>query len=86
MFNDGEWDEFSNIFGGRVEPFLKLLSRRGLLSEIDVAMVDDRYPELTNEVMLTLLEHDPSYINYIVGLLSDVSTRDGGYYLELRDL
>ena len=86
MFNDGEWDEFSNIFGGRVEPFLKLLSRRGLLSEIEVQMVDDRYPELTNEVMLTLLEHDPSYINYIVGLLSDVSTRDGGYYLELRDL
>lgn len=86
MFNDGEWDEFSNIFGGELKPFLSLLSRRGLLSEIDVKQVDDQYPELTNEVMLTLLEHDPYYINYIVDLLSDVSTRDGGYYLELRDL
>lgn len=86
MFNDGEWNKFSDIFGGKVEPFLKLLSRRGLLSEIDVAMVDDQYPELTNEVMLTLLENDPSYINYIIDLLSDVSTRDGGYYLQLRDL
>jgi hypothetical protein len=69
-----------------VEPFLKLLSRRGLLSEIDVAMVDDRYPELTNEVMLTLLENDPSYINYIIDLLSDVSSREDGYYLQLTDL
>ena len=86
MFNDGDWNEFSDIFGGKVEPFLKLLSRRGLLSEIDVAMVDDQYPELTNEVMLTLLENDPSYINYIIDLLSDVSTREDGYYLQLTGL
>jgi len=87
MFNDGDWDEFSNIFGNDVSKFLLLIKRRGLLDKIDVDSVEYNDASLVNGIQLFMLENDPSYYNTIVkSFLSDVEVRNDGYYLRLRDL
>jgi hypothetical protein len=87
MFNDGDWDEFSNIFGNDVSKFLLLIKRRGLLDQIDVDSVEYNYASLVNGIQLFMLENDPSYYNTIVkSFLSDVEVRNDGYYLMLSDL
>jgi len=87
MFNDGDWDEFSNIFGNDVSKFLLLIKRRGLLDQIDVDSVEYNDGALVNGIQLFMLENDPSYYNTIVKeFLSDVEIRNDGYYLRLRDL
>jgi hypothetical protein len=87
MFNDGDWDEFSNIFGNDVSKFLLLFKRRGLLDQIDIDSVEYNYASLVNGIQLFMLENDPSYYNTIVkSFLSDVEVRNDGYYLRLRDL
>lgn len=87
MFNDGDWDEFSNIFGNDVSKFLLLIKRRGLLDQIDIDSVEYNYASLVNGIQLFMLENDPSYYNTIVkSFLSDVEVRNDGYYLMLSDL
>jgi hypothetical protein len=85
--NNGDWPEFSQIFGGDVDRFLSTVKRYGLLDSIDLTNVDYHDPELVNPIMLIMLENDPSYINTIVKeFLPDVEVKSDGYYLRLRDL
>lgn len=86
-FNNGEWEDFSHIFGNDITQFLNLIKRRGLLDQFDLYSIRDNDEFLLNEVMLFLLNEDPSYINTIVkDFLSDVEIRENGYYLRLSDL
>jgi hypothetical protein len=86
-FNDGEWEEFSNIFGDDIGRFLFTVRRSGFLDYLDLDSVNYNDDSLVNEIMLYRLNEDPSYINTIVqNYLSDVEIRDDGYYLRLRDL
>lgn len=86
-FNDGEFESFSDIFGGDASKFLSLVKRRGLLDKIDVDSVEYNDGSLVNGLQLFMLEDDPSYYNTIVKeFLSDVEIRNDGYYLRLRDL
>lgn len=86
-FNDGEFESFSDIFGGDASKFLSLVKRRGLLDKIDVDSVEYNDGSLVNGLQLFMLEDDPSYYNTIVkDFLSDVEIRNDGYYLRLRDL
>jgi hypothetical protein len=87
-FNDGEWDEFSNIFGGEVKPFLTLLKRRGMLDMIDLKSIWNEDEYILNEVMLDLLElNDEEYFTkFVQDFIDDVEIRSDGYYLRLSDV
>jgi len=86
-FNNGEWEEFSNIFGDDIGRFLFTVKRSGFLDYLDLDSVSYNDNSLVNEIMLYRLNEDPSYINTIVqNYLSDVEIRENGYYLRLRDL
>jgi hypothetical protein len=87
-FNNGEWDEFSNIFNGEVKPFLTLLNRRGMLDMIDLKSIWNEDEYILNEVMLDLLElNNEEYFNkFVQEFISDVEIRSDGYYLRLSDV
>jgi hypothetical protein len=85
--NDGDWDDISNIFSDNIRLFLSSVKRAGLLSTIDLDNISRHNEELINEIMLFILNNDPSYLNTIVkDNLTDVEVRADGYYLKLADL
>ena len=86
-FNNGEWDEFSQIFGGNIINFLSLIKRRGFLDQIDTDNIYQEDVYLYNSVLKFLLENDPSLLNSIVKEhFSDIEIRPDGYYLRLDNL
>lgn len=85
--NNGDWDDISDIFGDNIMLFLSSVKRAGLLSTIDLDNISRNNEELINEIMLFILNNDPSYINTIAkDILTDVEVRADGYYLKLADL
>ena len=85
-FNNGEWDEFSEIFGDNIENFLSLLKRRGFLFDIDLDQVYYEDSHLFNQVLLTMLSVNPEYLKTVTQTyFDDVAIRPDGYYLKLRD-
>jgi hypothetical protein len=85
--NEGDWDDISNIFSDNIKLFLSSVKRAGLLSTIDLDNISRHNEELINEIMLFILNNDPSYLNTIVkDILTDVEVRADGYYLKLADL
>jgi hypothetical protein len=85
-FNNGEWDEFSQIFNDDANNFLSLIKRRGFLFEIDLKSLYDNDEYLFNPTLKMMLEVDPSYLTKVVqDYLHDVIIRPDGYYLKLRD-
>lgn len=86
-FNNGEWDEFSQIFDKNVFNFLSLVKKRGFLDQIDTDNIYQEYDYLYNPVLKYLLEDDPSLLNLIVKEhFSDIEIRPDGYYLLLSNL
>ena len=86
-FNNGEWEELSPIFGDSISRFLSSVKRSGLLDKIDIDNISREDESIVNEIMLFILENDPSYLNTIVKeVLTDVEVRADGYYLRLGDL
>jgi hypothetical protein len=86
-FNDGEWEELSPIFGDSISRFLSSVKRSGLLDKIDIDNIYREDESIVNEIMLFILEDEPSYLNTIVkNILTDVDVRADGYYLKLADL
>lgn len=86
-FNNGDWDEFSNVFGGDVNKFYSYVKRAGFLDYFDLESIKYYDERFINELLLYRLQNDPSYLNEIVqNFLSDVEIRGDGYYLRLRDL
>ncbi len=86
-FNNGEWDDISDVFGGDVKRFYSYVKRAGFLNYFDLDSIHYEDERFVNELMLYRLQNDPSYLNEIVqGFLSDVEIRGDGYYLMLSDL
>lgn len=86
-FNNGEWEELSPIFGDSISRFLSSVKRSGLLDKIDIDNISREDESIVNEIMLFILENDPSYLNTIVkDILTDVDVRADGYHLRLADL
>jgi len=86
-FNNGDWEEFSNIFGDDVSKFLSLVKRRGFLDQIDIDSVRRFDNEQVNPTLKTLLELNPSFLDDIIEYnFSDIEKRSDGYYLKLSDL
>jgi len=85
-FNNGEWEDFSSIFGDDINTFLSFIKKRGFLFEIDLNSLYDNDEYLFNSTLKMMLEVDPSYLTTVVqSYLSDVIIRPDGYYLKLRD-
>lgn len=85
-FNNGEWEDFSSIFGDSINKFLSFIEKKGFLFDIDLELVYDNDQYLFNPTLKMMLEVDPSYLTTVVqSYLSDVIIRPDGYYLKLRD-
>jgi len=85
-FNEGEWEEFSVHFNDNLELFINIINKYGLLG-----MIDPLNPVLQDEqnlILYKLINLDPERWTHFIAekvINSDITIRNGKYYLHLRD-
>ncbi len=87
-FNEGNWENFSQVFGDDLNRFLTLLKRKELLHLLDIDNIHYHDEYLVNPILSYMLKSNPNEtLKFIVDkFLNDVEIREDGYYLRLRDL
>ena len=85
-FNDGDWEDFAPHFNDNLEMFLKIVSRNGLMEMIDP--LNQELQDQQNLIFYQLMSINPEKWTHFIAekvINSDITIRDGKYYLHLRD-
>jgi hypothetical protein len=82
-FNDGDY-EILDAFGGDVDLFIEILTKKKLVGLLEVPEQDTSYQ---NRILLALLKHDKKkFSKEIQKILSDTAYEGGKLYLVIDDL
>lgn len=85
--NNGGWDTYSHFFNNDIQLFIKIISKYGLLGELN-PLSDDLF-SYQNLILYYLINENPEiWIPFVCEKLisSDITIRDGKYYLHLNEL
>lgn len=85
--NNGNWGDYSQYFNDDMQLFIRIITKYGLLDNIDP--LSDDLGEYQNLVLYSLINENPDvWIPFVCEkvISSDITIRDGKYYLHLSDL